>query len=53
MGVSVFSVMITLIPINFMLFYSAPFYVWSFIIKVVLSLGIGYLITNYYGVRNE
>ncbi len=51
--VAIFAVMITLVPVYFVLFYSAPFYIGVFIVKVVLSLGLGYLITYYYGVRNE
>ena len=53
LGASVFCVIITLVPINFILFYSAPFNVWSFILKVFLSLTIGYFLTYYYGIRRE
>ena len=46
LAASIFAVMITLVPINFILFYSAPFPAIVFIIKLIVSIVVAFLI-NY------
>ncbi len=41
---SIFATMITMVPINFILFYSAPFHSPAFILKIVVSLLVGYIL---------
>lgn len=45
LSVTVFAIMLTFIPIYFILFYSAPFHAISFGIKLAVSIIIGFLIT--------
>jgi len=47
LGASVFCVMLTMVPINFVLFHSAPFHYGWFAFKVVVSIMIGIFITYF------
>lgn len=43
--VAIFAVMITLVPVYFMLFYSAPFHMVAILSKMIISVVAGFLIT--------
>lgn len=43
-AISIFGVMILFVPINFVLFYSAPFHILAFTVKLAVSIGVGFLI---------
>jgi len=49
LGASVFCVLITLVPINFVLFYSAPFLGIWFVLKLAIAALIGYAVTHFNG----
>ena len=49
LGVSIFCIMLTMVPIFFVLFHSAPFHYGWFAVKVVISIIIGFIITYFDG----